>query len=127
MNQIPQVRSYVIGFLLSIVLTLAAYFLAQQHLNAQHQFMTHTMMSVIFIGIAMVQLIVQLGFFLHLGREPRPRWNLVFFIATFSIVLLVVIASIWIMDHLNYNMMPHEMEEFLLKDEGYDDHIKMER
>jgi cytochrome o ubiquinol oxidase subunit IV len=127
MNHIPQVRSYIIGFILSIVLTLAAYFLAQQHLNAGHQLMTHTTMSIIFIGIAMVQLIVQLGFFLHLGREPRPRWNLVFFIATFSIVLLVVIASIWIMDHLNYNMMPSEMEEFLIQDEGFDDHMKMDK
>jgi cytochrome o ubiquinol oxidase subunit IV len=106
-------RSYITGFILSIVFTLLAYFAVVSHL------VSGGVLIVIIIGFAIVQLMVQLIFFLHIGQESKPRWNLTFFLSTASIVLLIVVASLWIMNHLNYNMMsPASMDQQILKGEG---------
>lgn len=110
-NHYGSITPLVIGFVLSVLLTLGSYFLVEQNLFPQW-----ILGSV--LTLAMIQLIVQLVFFLHLSQEKAPRWQLIFFLATVSIILLVVLGSLWIMHHLNYNMMPEHMEEFLIQDEG---------
>jgi cytochrome o ubiquinol oxidase operon protein cyoD len=52
------------------------------------------------------QAAVQFIFFLDLWREEGSRWNLGIFIATVLTILTVILFSIWIMYHLNSNMMP---------------------
>ncbi len=105
-------KSYLIGFILSIVLTLIPYFLVTNTpLNKE-------VLLAIVLGVALLQLVVQLIFFLHLGREEKPRWNLIMLISTLGVVVIVVAGALWIMYHLNYNMMPGEMEQFLIHDEG---------
>ncbi len=104
--------SYVLGFLLSIILTLVAYISVTNH------FATSSVLLVLVVVLALVQLVVQLVFFLHLLKEARPRWNLVIFISTISIILVVVLGSIWIMNHLNYNMTPKAMNTYILNQEG---------
>lgn len=111
-HQYGSLKPYVIGFVLSLVLTLAAYFL-----TVSQSFGTSLLVTVLIV-LAVTQLIVQLVFFLHLAQEQAPRWQLWFFMSTVGIVLLVVVGSIWIMTHLNYNMRPEQMQEFLIKDEG---------
>lgn len=111
-NNFGSITPYVIGFLLSIVITLISYIVVTNHI------VENTMLIVVILSLAMLQLIVQLLFFLHLGQEEKPRWNLIFFVATVGMMLLVIIGSIWIMDHLNYNMMPQQMNKVLLQDEG---------
>jgi cytochrome o ubiquinol oxidase operon protein cyoD len=111
-------RSYIIGFLLSIFLTFAAYIPVVMHQNSRHELFSHELLLYFVSFLAVLQLVVQLIFFLHLLQEQKPRWNLVFFFSTISIVLIVVVGSIWIMNHLNYNMTPPQMEKFLIKDEG---------
>lgn len=100
--------SYTIGFLLSIVLTLAAYFLVVDKI------LTGSRLVAAIVGLAVVQLFVQLVFFLHLGRESRPRWNLMVFWFALLVVVIVVFGSIWIMENLDYHMMPNEMEQRML-------------
>jgi cytochrome o ubiquinol oxidase subunit IV len=111
-------KSYFIGFILSIGLTIAAFIPVMIHVNTNHILFSHEILLPLILGIAVIQLIVQLVFFLHLGFDSKSRWNLVFFVSTVSIVLLIVIASIWIMSHLNYNMMPKDMNSFILNEEG---------
>ncbi len=83
-----------------------------------HLFNKNVLVAIILI-FALMQLLVQLIFFLHLGREAKPRWNLIMLISTFGIVLLIVVGSIWIMDHLNYNMMPSlQLDKTLIEKEG---------
>ena len=60
-----------------------------------------------------VQLLVQLVFFLHLGRNKTARWNTLAFGTTFAGILVVVLASVWIMYHLNYNMTPTEQTNYI--------------
>ncbi len=104
-------KAYTLGFVLSILLTLAAYFIVANHL------LSGSMATITIVVLAFIQLWVQLIFFLHLGQESKPRWNLSMFLATSSLILIVVIGSLWIMHHLNYNMMP---DSDIIKNEGFD-------
>lgn len=106
------IKLYITGFVLSLLLTLLAYLIKVMHM------LDASLMQVFIIILAMVQLIVQLFFFLHLGEEKKPRWNLQFLISTVGIILLVVIASLWIMSHLNYNMTPKEMNKYTQSQDG---------
>ncbi len=114
------VGTYAAGFVLSIGLTLAAYIPVVAHQSSNHKMFPHEILIPAVVILAVVQLCVQLVFFLHLAQESKPRWNLVFFIATVSIVLLVVVGSIWIMGHLNYNMAPGggDVGRYMLHEEG---------
>ncbi len=105
--------SYVVGFVLSIATTLLAYFFVVNNLWPKE------VMIYIVLGIAVVQLIVQLVFFLHLGRGNR--WKVLTFVFAALVVLIVVIGSIWIMQNLDYNMMhmsPEQMNQYMVENEG---------
>lgn len=110
--------TYVIGFILSIILTLAAYLLVDQHVVSGHMAWGHSFLMVAVVALALVQMIVQLIFFLHLGRESKPYWNLIVFLYAFLLVTIIVIGSLWVMYHLNYNMMhmpPTQVDEYMLR------------
>jgi cytochrome o ubiquinol oxidase operon protein cyoD len=105
--------SYIVGFLLSIATTLLAYFFVVNRLLP--------MQALIYAvsAIAVVQLFVQLVFFLHLGRGSK--WRLVSFGFAAIVVLVVVVGSLWIMHNLDYNMMhmnPVEMIQYMNDNEG---------
>lgn len=107
------VRSYTIGFILSIGLTIGSYIIVTQHL-----FTTRNVIAAI-LGLAVLQLLIQVLFFLHLGRESKPRWNLVAFLFMLLVVLIVVIGSIWIMANLDYNMMsPQQTTQYIEHEEN---------
>ena len=99
-------RLRIIGYLASLVLTLVAFFIIA---NADSlQWKVGRAILTLFI-LAVLQFLAQFVFFLDLWREKGPRWNLFVFFSTMSIILIIILASIWIMDHLDYNMMPmHE-------------------
>src|SRR6266567_1195143 len=105
-------KSYITGFILSFALTVTAYILVANHL------LSGWMIVAVILTLALVQLVVQLFFFLHLGQEAKPRWNLIFFLSTVSIILIIVIGSLWIMKNLNYNMTPADMNTYIFKNEG---------
>lgn len=100
-----KLSSYITGFVLSIVLTVVAYILVVEHVSSGHTTFTHTFLIATVVVLAIAQLFVQVYFFLHLGREHRPRWNTIFFLLTALITAVVVGGSLWIMYHLNHNMM----------------------
>ncbi len=105
--------SLLIGFVLSILLTVSSYLVVTQHL------LPNDMIIAVVIFLALLQFVVQAIFFLHLDKESGPRWNLVIFLSTLSIVIMVIIGSLWIMTHLNYNMMPNEViQDYIQYDEG---------
>lgn len=98
-------RAYINGFLLSILLTLVAFGLAQEHLQTGHVFPAHEVLLPIFIGLAIIQLIVQLVFFLHVGREDKPKWNAVALLFALFIVFVLVGGTLWIMNNLQQSQM----------------------
>jgi cytochrome o ubiquinol oxidase operon protein cyoD len=106
-------RSYTIGFVLSLIFTFIPYYLVQNHNSG-----TSTVLLMTILGLAVVQLIIQLLFFLHLGRKPQPRWELYFFIATVGMILVVVGASLIIVNNLHKNMAVVDQQKKLVNDEA---------
>lgn len=92
--------SYTIGFVLSIALTLLAYFLVVNHVLVGEWLVISVM------GLAILQALVQLLFFLHLGAESQPRWGFYTFIFMVVILVIIVVGSLWVMSNLDYRMMP---------------------
>lgn len=115
-------KKYITGYVLSIVLTVAAYGFTQWHLNSSHQTPSDALMLPIIASLAILQVFVQLFMFLHLGNKSL-RWNRVTLVASLGVVLLIVFGTIWIMDNLEGNMHdPHEMTPAeIIEDEGFQD------
>jgi len=100
----PSVSSYVGGFILSLILTLTAYFLVQRHVSTEHTAISHGVLVFMITLLALIQLLVQLTFFLHVDTEKKPRWNLTVMLMALVFLVIVVLGSIWIMNNLNYHM-----------------------
>ena len=96
-------RSYLLGFLLSVVLTLIPFGLV---MYPELGFTQGTLLAVI-LGMALLQILVQLGFFLHLNSHSDEGWNMIACVFTALIIVILVVGSLWIMFHLNHNMMAH--------------------
>lgn len=106
-------HSYIAGFVLSVGLTLAAYALVVQGS------LTGNALLAAVVGLALMQLVVQLVFFLHLGRGTQARWNLLVFWFALIVVIILVFGSLWIMQNLNYHMgSPEEVDRHLMEEEG---------
>ncbi|HWT55464.1 MAG TPA: cytochrome o ubiquinol oxidase subunit IV [Candidatus Microsaccharimonas sp.] len=97
-------QMYISGFILSIVLTFASYVIVQTHTSSNNQILAQPTVLITILVFAIAQLIVQLYFFLHLGEESKPRWRILTLLLAVTVVLIVVIGSIWIMANLDYNM-----------------------
>ncbi len=107
-----QMSSYITGFLLSILFTIDAYLLATRNV------VEGAALVASLIGLAVLQLLVQLIFFLHLGKKTESRWRIPLLLFAATVVLIIVVGSLWIMNNLNYHMSPDETENYLIQDEG---------
>lgn len=96
-------EAYIFGYLISLFLTLSAFFVVSEEL------LTSRFVDMLIIGLAVLQMVAQVIFFLHIANESKPRWNLLLFIFMALVVLIIVFGSIWIMNHLNHNTMPMRM------------------
>lgn len=111
-------KKYTIGFVLSLLLTLAAYMVVVGH------YMMGTALLVLLAGLALVQMVVQLMYFLHLDEEVKPRYRLLSFIFMAGVLVILVVGSLWIMANLDYNMMhmtPSQKTNYMLleHDKGF--------
>lgn len=104
--------SYVIGFILSLICTFIPYYLVV------HQTLSKNALTATILGFAVVQMMIQVFFFLHLGREKKPHWNALFLVSTIGIILVVVGGSIWIMNNLHYNMAGTQVVDKVAHDEA---------
>ncbi len=94
-------RGYLIGFGLSAVLTAAPFWLVMTGALPSAQ-----AAAAIVIALAFVQIIVHTVFFLHVNTRAEGGWTLMALIFTVVMVAIVISGSLWIMYHLNSNMMP---------------------
>lgn len=93
------VKSYVIGLILSIVLTIIPFGMVMSG-----GFETMTVVVTISI-MAILQVLVQLLMFMHLDFKTEEGWNAGSFIFTALILIILVGGSLWIMQNLHANMM----------------------
>ncbi|MFT4967245.1 MAG: cytochrome o ubiquinol oxidase operon protein cyoD [Candidatus Deianiraeaceae bacterium] len=92
-------KSYFVGLAISIALTLSSYFTI-----ILKPFSVKGLYSVLAV-LAVVQILVQIFYFLHIGHEDKPRWNLISLVFALLIIFIVVAGSLWVMYNLNTNMM----------------------
>jgi cytochrome o ubiquinol oxidase operon protein cyoD len=92
------VWQYVVGFVLAVSTTLIAYELVVTRA------MTGNMLIAAIVALAVMQLVVQVVFFLHLGKGRNARWNISAFLFMLIVLVIIVGGSLWIMYNLNYNM-----------------------
>lgn len=93
-------RSYLIGFLLSVALTVVPFWLAMSGV------LEPQISALIAVALAVVQIVVHTVFFLHVNTKAEGGWTLLSLVFTLVIVGIVIAGSLWIMYHLHSNMMP---------------------
>jgi cytochrome o ubiquinol oxidase subunit IV len=94
-------KGYLTGFGLSVLLTVVPFWLVMSGASPGAG-VTGLMIS----GLAIVQIIVHIVFFLHMSPRSEGGWNIMAMAFTVIIVVIAVSGSVWIMHHLNTNMMP---------------------
>ena len=92
-------KSYFVGLTISIILTLASYFAV-----TLKTFPVNTTYSILAV-LAVVQILIQVVYFLHIGSEKGTRWNLISFVFSLIMIFIIVAGSLWVMYNLNTNMM----------------------
>ena len=90
---------YLIGLFLSLIFTGVSFGVVIFKLAS-----THTI-YLILTAMALLQLIAQLVFFLRMNTSKSGQWNLLPFLFTLIVVGILIAGSLWIMYHLDYNMM----------------------
>jgi cytochrome o ubiquinol oxidase subunit IV len=94
-------KGYLIGFGLSVVLTAAAFWLVMDHV-----FRSPTTTALAIMVLAVVQILVHMIYFLHLNSRAEGGWTMLALIFTLVLVAITLTGSVWVMYHLNTNMMP---------------------
>ena len=99
-------KGYMIGFVLSIILTAIPFWLVMGGVLDSKLFT-----AVLVMGIGVVQIVVHMVYFLHMNTRSEGGWTMMALIFTLIIVGIALAGSLWVMHHLNANMMPmtHEM------------------
>jgi cytochrome o ubiquinol oxidase operon protein cyoD len=95
------VKGYVIGFLLSVVLTAIPFWLVMAKVLP-----TPGATAMVILGFAAVQIVVHMVYFLHMNSRVEGGWSMLALIFTVALVVIMLAGSIWVMYHLNTNMMP---------------------
>ena len=66
--------------------------------------------SAVILALAAVQIVVHMIYFLHMSPKSENGWSMMALIFTIVMVVIALSGSLWVMNHLNSNMMPiHEM------------------
>jgi cytochrome o ubiquinol oxidase subunit IV len=97
---VEAIASLLVGFGLAILLTIVSFFIARTTLVWQPS------IPVALVVLAIAQMGVHLVFFLHITTGPDNVNNVMALAFGVLIVFLVMVGSLWIMYHLNHNMMP---------------------
>lgn len=98
-------RAYMIGFIASLLFTAASF------LSVIYKVAEGKNLPILITCLALVQAFFQLRYFLHVGEEPKPRWESVAFYFMVIILLIIALGSLWIMFDLNDRMMPDMSKE----------------
>ncbi|MBC9247374.1 cytochrome o ubiquinol oxidase subunit IV [Paracoccus sp. 11-3] len=94
-------KSYFTGFVLSVILTAIPFALV---MAGGLESRVITMLLV--VGFAAVQIVVHMVYFLHMNTRSDEGWTFMSLIFTIIILVVVLAGSIWVMYHMNTNMMP---------------------
>ena len=93
-------KDYAIGFVLSLILTAIPFWLVMGNVLPSET------TKYVIMGFAGVQFVVQMIYFLHMNSKSEGGWNMMALLLTVVLLVIVLAGSIWVMTHMNANMMP---------------------
>ncbi len=94
-------KGYMTGFVLAVVLTAIPFWIVMSGVFASSQ-----TTALVILGFATVQIVVHMIYFLHMNTKAEGGWTLLALIFTLVLVVITLAGSLWVMYHLNANMMP---------------------
>ena len=94
-------KGYVTGFVLAVILTAIPFWLVMGKV-----FDRPGATVAMLLGLAAVQIVVHMVYFLHMNTKSEGGWTMMALIFTIVIVAIALAGSLWVMYHLNTNMMP---------------------
>lgn len=97
-------RGYLTGFAAAALLTAAAFWVVMTGAIANA-----AVAGAVVVALAIVQILVQTSAFLHVNARVQGGWTLLAYVFTAVLLVISIAGSIWIMHHLNTNMMPGMM------------------
>jgi cytochrome o ubiquinol oxidase operon protein cyoD len=95
-------KDYVTGFLLAVLLTAIPFWLVM----AKVFFAQPAITAAIIIALAVVQIVIHMVYFLHMNTRAEGGWSLLALLFTTMLVVIALSGSLWVMYHLDHNMMP---------------------
>ncbi|MDB5892585.1 MAG: cytochrome o ubiquinol oxidase subunit [Rhodoferax sp.] len=101
-------KGYMTGFVLAVILTVIPFWLVMGKV-----FEKPSTTALVILALAAVQIVVHMIYFLHMDTKVEAGWSMLALIFTIVLVVITLSGSIWVMYHLNANMMPmspHEMK-----------------
>ena len=93
------VKSYMVGFILSIILTAIPFGLVM------FPSLPKNLTVLVVVAMAVIQVVVHLVYFLHMDRSKEQRSNVSTFLFTVLVIALLVGLSLWIMFSIHFEMM----------------------
>lgn len=99
------IRTYIGGFLIAGVLTAIPFWLVMTGAIA-----SRAVAGTVIAVFAAVQILVHTHAFLHVNAKAQGGWTLIAYVFTAVLVVITIGGSLWIMQHLNLNMMPGMMD-----------------
>jgi cytochrome o ubiquinol oxidase operon protein cyoD len=103
-------RSYMTGFILSVILTAIPFWLVMGDVLKDK-----TLTSIVIMGLAAVQIVVHMIYFLHMNTKSEGGWTFIALVFTLTLVVITLVGSIWVMYHMDQNMMPMSPHEALTR------------
>ncbi|WP_432377981.1 cytochrome o ubiquinol oxidase subunit IV [Duganella sp. P38] len=94
-------KDYAIGFILSVILTAIPFWLVMAKV-----FDKSSTTALVVLAFAAVQVVVHMVYFLHMNNKVEGGWSMLSTVFTVVLLVIVLAGSIWVMYHMNKNMMP---------------------
>lgn len=97
-------KSYMIGFVLAVILTAIPFAIVMGG-GFEDKRITVALITL----FAVVQIIVHMIYFLHMNPKSEGGWTMLAMIFTLVVVVITISGTLWVMYHMNANMMPHHL------------------
>ncbi|RFC62624.1 cytochrome o ubiquinol oxidase subunit IV [Fulvimarina endophytica] len=94
-------KGYLTGFVLSVIMTAIPFWLVMAR-----PIESSVITALLVIGFALAQIFVHMVYFLHMDSKSENGWTIMALIFTGVLVIITISGSLWVMYHLNTNMMP---------------------
>ncbi|MDO4905484.1 MAG: cytochrome o ubiquinol oxidase subunit IV [Lautropia sp.] len=94
-------REYVTGFVLSVILTAIPFAMVMGKWVQKAAAAAYWI-----LGLGAIQIVVHMVYFLHMNRKAQGGWTLMALMFTVLMVIITLAGSLWVMFHLDANLMP---------------------